>query len=1020
MAKMPNFIQRGSPDSSPPKRDMSPSPPTSTSSDHEHRKPSRVSTLLSHVRSKSISATRLVSSDTKSPTGSVHQNGGVPNAPNGDAHTEDPLNANYGDLPLNQSQIPRDHPLMGLNPQDTIILAPAPGINGLAHETQPKLSDSPASSSSNSSININTKAEMRPDSGRDMKLTPLKDIEKMEPGQKVAFRARVHHIRPLGSKIVFIILRSQLTTLQGVLAEDPDGTPENEHRVSENMVRWAEGLAREAIVRVVGVVQEPPKEQGQEEVKSASVHKREVKIEQLHVIAKPTAPLPFQVDDISRQAEIEDDARSHKRSRSTDSSAPSPERTHSRSPSADATPDGKASNGKPSKGNKVNHRVGDKTRFANRVLDLRSPPSQAIFRIHSAVCLLFRQVLLSKGFLEIQSSKFQESGTESGASVFKVDYFRRPAFLAQSPQLAKQMCIAADMERVFEIGPVFRAENSNTHRHLTEFTGLDLEMAFETHYHEVLDVIDDTLKYIFKGLQSGYRDEIEAVKTAFPHEDVVILDETPRLKFADGIRMLREAGVRDDDGEEPSEEEDLSTAMERKLGALVKEKYGADYYILDKFPLEVRPFYTMPDPENPKLSNSFDIFLRGEEILSGGQRVHDAPMLEERMKVAGLEPETMIDYVNGFRWGCPPHGGGGVGLERIVMLFLKLGDIRWASLLPRDPKSFTTHGQDPTEASMAAATSMILHGPESKTYQPGHPHGEMPPLENLIAKYGDATNTSWVDPAWTVWRDDTTGAAVGYIVQGGFAVVFGNPLCESSQIPRVVKGFLHFLHSDKANLKPIWCCVDKDTERYLAEELGWSAVIAVAEERVNPIEVDPASQDKTVRRKIHRAEREGVKVHEVEGEPEPEVKKKIEERCMEWAANRKGTQIHLTGVRPFDDVQHRKYFYATDKDGEICSVVVLAQLAAIHGFQIKWALEFSNAPLGAIEYILSYVIKKLGDAGVRTATFGAGASQKLHGVDNVGGGKFGIEQDPLFICYPKGGLGVRGVEAIMGVLQKPK
>ena len=139
---------------------------------------------------------------------------------------------------------------------------------------------------------------------------------------------------------------------------------------------------------------------------------------------------------------------------------------------------------------------------------VQSPVNQAIFRIRGAVCMLFREYLTSQRFLEIQSTKFQEGGTESGAAVFKVDYFRRPAFLAQSPQLAKQMCIAADMERVFEIGPVFRAENSNTHRHLTEFTGMDLEMQFDHHYHEVLDMLDGMFKHVFKGLQQRFRDEV--------------------------------------------------------------------------------------------------------------------------------------------------------------------------------------------------------------------------------------------------------------------------------------------------------------------------------------------------------------------------------------------------------------------------------------------------------------------------------------------------------------------------------
>ena len=196
--------------------------------------------------------------------------------------------------------------------------------------------------------------------------------------------------------------------------------------------------------------------------------------------------------------------------------------------------------------------------------------------------------------------------------------------------------------------------------------------------------------------------------------------------------------------------------------------------------------------------------------------------------------------------------------------------------------------------------------------------------EQLIAKYGDATNTSWTDPAWSVWRDKATGAAVGYIPENGFAVTFGNPLCPQEQIPRVAKAYLAHLHEQ--GLKPVWCCVDRSVEKYLAEDLGWSAVIAVAEERLNPTEVDPAEHDKTVRRKIHRAEREGVKIIEIGQEMDPKVKEQLEQRCRDWSAGRKGTQIHLTGVRPFDDMKHRKYFYAVDKDGKVSSTSVLLNL----------------------------------------------------------------------------------------------
>lgn len=820
----------------------------------------------------------------------------------------------------------------------------------------------------------------------------LHDIAKMEVGAPVRFRARIHHSRAISSKITFMVFRHQLHTIQGVLTVE-DGV------VSDNMVRWAEDLHRESIVLVEGKVH-APQEAGQDKVKSTTIHEIEIKIEKLYLIAEPSATLPFQVDDASRPLEYYKNQDAHFT------------------------------------------RVGERTRLNHRVLDLRTPVSQSIFRIHSAIVNLFREFLRAKGFTEIHSSKFQEGATESGASVFRVDYFRRNAFLAQSPQLMKQMCIAADMERVFEVGPVFRAENSNTHRHLTEFTGLDLEMAFEADYHEVMNLIDEMFLYIFKTIYRDYREEIDTVKQQFPHDDLVVPDETLRLKYADGIRLLREDGWKEEDGTELTEEDDLSTAAERRLGAIVKEKYNTDYYILDKFPAVVRPFYTMPDAENPKFSNSYDFFIRGEEILSGGQRIHLADMLIDRMKEAKINPDSMKDYVDGFRWGCPPHGGGGIGLERVVMLLLKLGNIRWASLFPRDPKSFPATEKEIAEAAMEMAQKAILSGPKSHTFHDKRPHTDLPPLENLIAEYGDATNTSWVDPAWTVWRHDITGAAIGYIPSDGFAVAFGNPLCEHDQIPQVVRAYLHYLEQQK--LKPVWCCIDRETEQYLAHDLGWSGIIVVAEERLNPAEVHP-EDDKNFRRKIHRAERDGVKVTEVD-HFDDDLRKAVDQRLKDWQSNRKGEQVHLTGVRPFDDMAHRKYFVAHDKEGKVCCLVVLAQLAARHGFQIKWALEFPGAPNGAIEYILWHVIRKMGNAGVRSATFGAGARDRLERADNIGGfrirtlektynglsssfnllnkgdfrSKFGTHQEPLYIAYPKGGLGVKGIEAIMNVVKKDK
>ncbi|CAE6405008.1 unnamed protein product [Rhizoctonia solani] len=441
-------------------------------------------------------------------------------------------------------------------------------------------------------------------------------------GESVILRARVHTSRAQGSKMVFFALRQRQHTVQALLSVTPE-------TVSKQMVKWAASVPLESIVLVEGVVKRSP-----EEIKGATIKDAEVHIKKIHTISEPEVRLPFNIEDADK---AQDDERE----------VPT---------------------------------VSFDTRLKNRVLDLRTQTSQSIFIMQSAVTDLFRQSLQAQGFIEIHSPKLQGAATESGASVFRVDYFKGNAFLAQSPQLAKQMAIGADFERVYEIGPVFRAENSFTHRHLTEFTGLDLEMTIEEHYHEVMDVLDNMLLHIFNGLKTKFSAEIEAVRKVYPSTEFTWLEKTLRLQWKDAIALLRENGV------EIGDFDDINTETEKFLGKLVKEKYNTDYYILDKFPLVLRPFYTMPDPVDPNYSNSYDFFMRGEEILSGAQRVHDTKMLEKRMVEVGIKPEDMQGYLDGFRMGIPPHGGGGIGLERVVMLFLKLGNIRNASLFPRDPK----------------------------------------------------------------------------------------------------------------------------------------------------------------------------------------------------------------------------------------------------------------------------------------------------------------------------------------------
>ncbi len=690
-------------------------------------------------------------------------------------------------------------------------------------------------------------------------------------------------------------------------------------------------------------------------------------------------------------------------------------------------------------------------RLNNRIIDLRTGPSQAIFRIQSGICNLFRTYLDDQGFIEIHTPKLQGGATESGSTVFELNYFGRPAFLAQSPQLAKQMAIAADFERVYEIGPVFRAEDSNTPRHLTEYTGLDLEMALESHYHETLNIIDGMFKNLWKGIYERYTPEIELISQFYPHEKVQWLEETPRLTFIEGVRMLKEDNFVDDEGNSPSELEDLSTPAERRLGALVKEKYKTDYYILDKFPTSVRPFYTMPDPNDDRYTNSFDIFMRGQEILSGGQRIHDAKFLEKRIQKQGIKPESMVEYLEGFRWGAPPHAGCGIGLERLTYLFLNLGNIRLASLFHRDPKSFP-----PRQVQL-----QLRHEEASTTNPPWERddledlnvtgdaprESQLQPLEKLIANYGDAANTSWLDPRYHVWRHESTGAAQGYVIHGSYAIAVGEPLCAKSQLPQVASAFLQYLKDEHKDLKPLWLIVGPQLEEYLGEKFLWRTLSCIAEERADPRN-NPTLKDKDLARKIRHAESQGVKEIEVPaGEKvSDEVKAKIDKRIQDWQNNRKGTQVHLTQIRPWVDEEHRRYFYSQTPDGTIHAICVLHQLAPQNGWQVKFSNEFPGAPSGTIESLILYAMRCIvaSDPDVKQVTFGTGASAHLEGGRNISKTKvkalkkayeainkqfkltnksefrekLGVKDEPVYVCYPRGGLGAGGIRAIMGFLEE--
>lgn len=294
--------------------------------------------------------------------------------------------------------------------------------------------------------------------------------------------------------------------------------------------------------------------------------------------------------------------------------------------------------------------------------------------------MLFREFLYKQDFVEIHSPKLIGGTSEGGANVFRLNYFDQEACLAQSPQLYKQMVLCGDMKRVFEIGPVFRAEDSNTNRHLCEFTGLDIEMEFKEHYFEILDLLSDLFVYIFQGLEERFAKELASVSAQYPFEPFKCKTPVVRLDFKEGVKLLAENGL----VQEPLE--DLSTANEYALGRIVREKYDTDFYMLYGYPKNARPFYTMIDPHDPNYTNSYDFFMRGEEITSGAQRIHEPEFLAERARAHNIPVATIQEYIDSFKYGAPSHGGCGIGLERVVKLYCGIRNIRKCSLFPRDPK----------------------------------------------------------------------------------------------------------------------------------------------------------------------------------------------------------------------------------------------------------------------------------------------------------------------------------------------
>lgn len=321
--------------------------------------------------------------------------------------------------------------------------------------------------------------------------------------------------------------------------------------------------------------------------------------------------------------------------------------------------------------------VGIDTMLNHRVLALRHPKETAIFKIQAALGEAFAGVLRERQFTEVHTPKLVKEGAEGGANVFSLEYFGETAYLAQSPQFYKQMMVASGMERVFEIGSVFRAETHSTSRHLNEYVSLDLEMGFIESEEELIALETELLKKMMVHVKETCAESLEILGVKLPEVPVQI----PTLRLEEAIEILkREYGKTGLEG-------DLDPESEKLICEHMKKETGSEFLFLTHYPQSKRPMYTMPCGETE--THSFDLLFRGLEITTGGMRIHEERMLIESMKKKGLAPENYATYLETFKYGAPPHGGLAIGLERLTAQLLGFSNVRRTSLFPRDCNRLT-------------------------------------------------------------------------------------------------------------------------------------------------------------------------------------------------------------------------------------------------------------------------------------------------------------------------------------------
>lgn len=322
--------------------------------------------------------------------------------------------------------------------------------------------------------------------------------------------------------------------------------------------------------------------------------------------------------------------------------------------------------------NKADNEAGVEARFNYRWLDLRQKDKQLIFKVWTILEAAFRAELIERNFTQIHSPCFMSTASESGAEVFKVKYFDREAYLAQSPQFYKQMAMASGFEKVFSFGPVFRAEPSFTSRHLTEFIGWDFELSYINSHFDIMKLEEEVISKSFAKLKEELDLDIDVPKLPFP-----------KISIKEAKEKLAKKNINSE------KDDDLSPEEERGISKIVKEEFDSDFVFITDYPVSARPFYHMRYKDKPELTKSFDLLYKGIEITTGSQREHRLDILEKQAKEKGINISEIKNYLDFFRYGCPPHGGVGIGPARIIMKLLNYENVKEVCFLPRDVRRLT-------------------------------------------------------------------------------------------------------------------------------------------------------------------------------------------------------------------------------------------------------------------------------------------------------------------------------------------